>query len=83
MNYYRQCRMVREVSETYRTVHTAWIPEKYSVVDSVIKIKFDVDWIDGWVVEFVGEARREEKQLPDHRKTIRSHRNTTGDSLKK
>jgi hypothetical protein len=54
--YYCQCSMSRG------NVHTiAYLPEKYAVLDKVLKIKqADESWEDGWVVKSVGERKPHE-----------------------
>jgi len=37
-------------------------------------------WVDGWVVESVGDVFVEDDQLPDSHKAIKKHRKSTGDS---
>lgn len=73
--HYRQCLLRRSNSE-----HTAWIPEKFAVPGQILKIKEGVSWIDGYVVEFVGATT---DKCPDIGKSIRGHRERTGDSLPK
>ena len=81
--YYKQATMSRKAEES-STTQVSWIPEKWAKVDQVLKLKGDDDlWVDGWVVESVGETRLPENQLPDYRKMIRGHRKSTGDSQKK
>ena len=47
----------------------------------MLRLKDDNDgWIDGWVVECVGDVIVEGDQLPDSHKAIKNHRKATGDS---
>lgn len=54
MNY-RQCLMVKRGTE-----QTAWIPEKFSKTNKVLKIKIDGEWDEGWEVRAVYEPAVEE-----------------------
>jgi hypothetical protein len=77
---YRQCRITRKHSAG-KTVVVSWIPEKYAVVGKFLQLKENDEWVNGYEVELVSENYTENP--PDFRKMIRSHRNKTGDSLRK
>ena len=77
---YRQCTMRRPTGEGSVTT-TSYIPMQYAKLGRVLKLRGDDDaWVDGWVVESVGEGVLKASDLPDFRKAIRNHRKSTGDS---
>jgi hypothetical protein len=80
--YYRQCHLVRKAppGEFHQT---SWIPEQFAVLGKALKLRQDAEWVDGWMVTSVGDARLPEEQLPDPLQEIKSHRRATGDSMKK
>lgn len=80
--FYRQCHLVRKAppGELHQT---SWIPEPFAVVGKALKLREDDEWIDGWVVTSVSDARLPEDQLPDPHREIKGHRRATGDSMKK
>jgi len=60
---------------------TSYIPQEFAKVGRVLRLKDDnVGWVDGWVVESVGDVIVEGDQLPDSHKAIKNHRKSTGDS---
>ena len=77
---YVQCTMKRAVDGgSVRT--TSYIPQQFAKQGRVLKLKNDLDrWVDGWVVESVGQAVVDAADAPDYRKAIRNHRKLTGDS---
>lgn len=80
---YRQCTMRRPISRG-SVVTTSYIPHQYAKLGRVLKLKdADDSWVDGWVVEEVGDAVIEASELPDYRKAIKSHRKSTGDSTRR
>lgn len=79
---YKHCGIVKKV-ESGILKQMVWIPSKYAVLGEVIKIRENDEWIDGWVVKQVSIQELMESELPDFRKSVRVHRNNTGDSLKK
>ncbi len=77
---YAQCAMRRIVAGA-SVVTTSYIPTQFAKVGRVLKLKDSDDrWVDGWVVETVGDKIVESERLPDHRKAIRNHRKSTGDN---
>lgn len=48
MKYY-QCKLEKWNCET-----TAWLPEKFSILNKIVKIKIDEKWENGWKVVEVG-----------------------------
>lgn len=80
--FYSQCTLEKPTtSGTLRRV--SYIPSKFAVLNKIIKVKEDDDtWNDGWTVTSVGNKVSEDL-LPDSHAMIKSHRNATGDSMKK
>ena len=77
---YAQCAMRRVVAGAC-VVTTSYIPAKFAKVGRVLKLKNSDDhWVDGWIVETVGDVIVEGDTTPDYRKAIRNHRKSTGDS---
>ena len=77
---YAQCAMRRIVAGA-SVVTTSYIPTQFAKVGRVLKLKDSDDrWVDGWVVETVGDVIVESDRVPDYRKAIRNHRKSTGDS---
>ncbi len=75
--------MTRKHKES-TTICVSWIPEKFAQLNGVLKLKdMDDQWVDGWIVESVGDSILEESELPNVRKVVKSHRKATGDSLPK
>ena len=77
---YVQCAMRRIIAGgSVRT--TSYIPQQFAKLGQVLKLKNDSNrWVDGWVVECVGDVVVEGDSVPNYRKAIRNHRKTTGDS---
>jgi hypothetical protein len=77
---FKQCKMWRKIPEGQQ-VYVAWIPASFAKPGKTLKLKFNDEWVDGWVVKEVGQ----EKELgPDnHTATMRNHRKRTGDDLPK
>ncbi|TWT91683.1 hypothetical protein [Neorhodopirellula pilleata] len=77
---YVQCAMRRRI--TGGSVQTtSYIPQEFAKVGRVLRLRDDkVGWVDGWVVECVGDLIVEDDQLPDSHKAIKNHRKSTGDS---
>ncbi|WP_286764267.1 MULTISPECIES: hypothetical protein [Rhodopirellula] len=77
---YVQCAMRRNIAGgSVRT--TSYIPQEFAKVGRVLRLKDDkVGWVDGWVVESVGDVIVEGDQLPDSHRAIKNHRKSTGDS---
>ncbi len=77
---YRQCELEKAEGSTIGRV-VSFLPEKYSRVGEVVKLKDDDgNWSDGWVVKSVGDVA---ENPPDWRMAIRRHKQNTGDSLPK
>ncbi|TWU54918.1 hypothetical protein Poly51_36500 [Rubripirellula tenax] len=78
---YVQCAMRRIIAGgSERT--TSYIPMPFAKLGKVLKLRDDSDrWVDGWVVECVGDLIVEGDSVPDYRRAIRNHRKSTGDSV--
>ena len=79
---YNQCRFERTTENGGTISYVAFIPTKFAIIGERVKLKFDDNWIDGWVVHSISEPV-EENCLPDSHKSIKQHRKNTGDSLPK
>jgi hypothetical protein len=77
---YRQCVMRRLCAGgSMRT--TSYIPHEFAIVGCTLRLREDVvGWVNGWVVESVGERIVDSDRVPDSHKAIRGHRRSTGDS---
>lgn len=76
--YYRQCYLCKNDN----MFQTSWIPEKFAVLNKVLKLRDpDGEWDNGWVVRRVSQNRIHD--TPDSHKEIKAHRKATGDSLRK
>ena len=76
-----QCRLVKRIDDTTTVEQTAYIPSKYAVENTVVKIKReDGRWDDGWQVMFVYNSIDD---VVSARQSIKRHRKNTGDSLPK
>lgn len=74
---FRQCELVNG-----NRSHVAWIPDGFAERGRVLKIKDRAGvWSEGWMVQAVYPYQVRDRDLPDYRKGIRSHRNHTGDAL--
>ena len=77
---YVQCNLKRTISGGLERT-TSYIPRQYAKLGRVLKLKDDLNrWVDGWVVESVGGVIVEASRVPDYRKAIRRHRESTGDN---
>jgi hypothetical protein len=80
--FYCQCRLTKKIP-TGQLELVSFIPEKFAVVDRILKLKNeDGQWEDGWRVHNVG-SRVGEDLLPDTHADIKAHRRATGDALPK
>jgi hypothetical protein len=73
---YKQCRMTKKSGDYIQTT-VSYIPSKFAIVGNKLNLKEGDIWTYGWVVEYVGHS----SEYFDYRKSIKSHRNNTGDSL--
>ena len=72
---YQQCHLKRSI-----VTQIAYIPKKFAKVGMTLKIKYNGEWQNGWVViRKYGVVDRP----PNPRKAIREHKRNTGDSLSK
>lgn len=77
---YVQCAM-RRIIDGGLVRTTSYIPRQFAKLGKTLKLKDDHDnWVDGWVVDCVGDTIVESDGVPDYRKAIRNHRKLTGDS---
>lgn len=65
----RQCRLSRGKVQT-----TLWLPEKYAVKGSIVKLKQDGEWVDGWLVESVSEASMPYEEVRDRSEDYKKQR---------
>ncbi len=80
---YQQCQLLKNHRHG-TSIQVSYIPTKFASKGNVIKLKKDNgEWEDGWVVDEIFGTPVVESTLPDWRKSIRSHRSTTGDSTPK
>ena len=80
---YVQCTLTRTMTGTVERM-VSYIPKSFAEVGKVLKLRDDSNqWIDGWVVRFVGNEVVEHDKLPNVRKAVRQHRKSTGDYLPK
>jgi len=79
---YVQCTLRREDGSAV-TITRSWIPRKMAKLGKSLRLRDESDvWSYGWVVQQVGNTVLNQSKLPDYRKAIRRHRQTTGDSLR-
>ncbi len=80
--YYRQCRLEKGTSDG-TLQQTSWLPEQFARAGQVVRLREDSIWVDGWLVTTVSNTRLAESMLPDVHEAIKTHRNATGDSMKR
>ena len=78
---FNQCVLKRKI-ETGHAIQTTFIPKKFAVLNSHVRLKENDQWTNGWRVDFVGPDIHEDV-LPDSYAEIKGHRKMTGDSLRK
>ncbi len=77
---YVQCIMRREIAGG-AVQTTSYIPQRFAKLGASLKLKDKNDvWIDGWVVQHVGDSILADEDVPNYRTAIRKHRRQTGDS---
>ncbi len=80
---YRQCGLLRELPNDSTSFQVSFIPSRFSKPNQIVRLKqFDGQWQDGWKVVSVG-TEVDADHLLDQHKAIKSHRKSTGDSLKR
>ena len=52
--YYVQCEMHKQISDTTYKSYVAWIPKKCAKMNKIIRLKIDGEWVEGLKVVFVG-----------------------------
>lgn len=81
-----QCLLERKTENATITT-TSWIPKKYAKKDKYIQLREKkedgyTEWIDGWkVISICSKSLKE--NVPDIRKSIKTHIARTGDNLPK
>ena len=80
--HYRQCHLEKGMAGG-KLCQTSWLPEPFARVGQVVRLRDEANWVDGWLVTTVSEVRFAESMLPDAHEAIKSHRNATGDSMKR
>jgi len=78
---FNQCTLRRKV-KTGHVIKVTYIPKKFAIVGSHVRLKDNDEWTNGWKVENVGPDVHED-MLPDSHSDIKGHRKMTGDSLRK
>ena len=54
-----------------------WLPEQFTILGSVVRVKEDREWSNGWTVVWVSEQSCDEASLPDaheYRKEIKTRK---------
>jgi len=68
MNTYTQCKITKENKH-----RIAWIPSRYAILETIIKIRIDGLWKDGWqVAEVYGTSSKEHVEA--HERDFRKQR---------
>jgi hypothetical protein len=79
--FYRNCRLSNPQTDGRVLNLMSYIPEPYCVRGKVLKLRDeDGTWGDGWVVDVVGDERREGHDIPDAHDLIKAHLRATGDA---
>lgn len=79
-NLYCQCLLTKNTDSETR-IKVSYIPQKYAVLNNVLKLKNGSEWVDGWIVSKVYNEPIEIEIST--KQSIKRHRNNTGDSLPK
>ena len=60
----KQCLMMRKIDDK-EILMTSWIPEKFAIKDSIIKLqdRETKKWTDGWKVVIVGTKRKQREVI--------------------
>lgn len=59
-SFYVQCELKKQISEDVYKLDMAWIPEKFAILNNIIKIKKDGKWDSGWKVIYIGAKMKAE-----------------------
>ena len=70
-DFSRQCTLVRG-----KVKKVSWIPEKFAILGSFVKLKENNEWTNGWEVTLVGN-RLEDSIVNTRSQEYKKHRNTT------
>ena len=74
--YYRQCGLERNRPDGNKEYMITWLPEKYAVAGKYLKLKTNETekWVDGWMVQSVGDSRREEAEAIERSRDFKRQR---------
>ena len=80
---YRQCGLRQDLGNDRSYFQRSYIPEKFARLNQVVRLRnADDQWDDGWQVVSIGNSVAA-CELPDSHRQIKSHRQQTGDSLRR
>jgi hypothetical protein len=74
MNYKQCCLMKND-----KKLQVAWIPEKYAIIDKILKLKVNNTWQNGWKVYAVYNSTKTEESLEKHEQVYRDFKITLGE----
>lgn len=75
---YKQCEISRPVQDKpFRQVDIVWIPTKFAVQNSLIGIKRNGEWEEGWIVDQVYDTKITHEMMLEARDGHKYHRNNT------
>lgn len=77
---YRQCSLHNIYTNS---LQVSYIPDKFAILNKIIKLKENEQWVDGWKVVYVSSRAVDEVNLPNVHKDVKGHRKMTGDSMRK
>jgi hypothetical protein len=55
MESYTQCLLIRGGDRC-----VAWIPSRFAILNKIVKLRFDGEWVDGWRVDHIYNTRDKE-----------------------
>jgi hypothetical protein len=67
--FYRQCQLTRRNQR-----QTTWLPERFAIPGSVLKLKDNGEWSDGWEVTWASASKIAERLLPDTHKLLKERK---------
>jgi len=80
---YRQCSIRKNDKGSYIT-QMSWIPAKFAKIGNFVELREENDvWSEGWEVITISDEDVCYEDLPNWRKAVKGHRESTGDSLRK
>lgn len=62
---YTQCSLRKNIPDGFRQ-YVAWIPSRFAVCNTVIKVKNDSVWEDGWIVTGCGATCKDSDLIEKH-----------------